>query len=127
MPFIFELFPEKQMSHVQLEGLIEFEEFARRRTEYIERGVPKYELIEMQNSNLRGITADKLMEHSKQIRKNQPPPLLGSKTAVVACMQYQIGLFRMLENIVKSFGDDWPREVKFFETVEEAKDWLGLV
>lgn len=126
MPFLFDHDPDKQFSHVRLVGEMGFEELSSRRAAYIAIGVAKYELIEMQQVDLMGISADKFVEHATQVRKFQPPPEPGSKTAVVYSQKYQVGLMRMVENIVKSFGEDWPREFKFFKSVAEARAWLEI-
>ena len=126
MPFTFKFYPEKQLAHVRLVGNIEFAEFDQRRTEYINLGVPKYELVEMQDSDLQDISANKMIKHINTVRVNQSKPDPGSKTAVVFRDQVHVGLFRMLENINKSHGTDWPRECRFFKTKEEALAWLGL-
>ena len=57
---------------------------------------------------------------STQVRTNQAKPEPGSKTAVVFRYKYHVGLFRMMENINKSYGEDWPREISFFESKEKS-------
>ena len=114
------------MAHVRLVGVIDFVEFEQRRAEYIKLGIPKYELVEMQDSDLRNLSANNMIKHVNQVRTNQAKPEPGSKTAVVFRYKYHVGLFRMMENINKSYGEDWPREISFFESKEKALAWLGL-
>ena len=113
---------DKQLAVWTFEGVVAFEDYAAAIESINEKTFQKKNILDLRAAKLTDWTPDKFLSVQHVFERISH---LGGKTAVVTDQDYHIGLVRMSENIKKA-QRDWDHEIRFFRTMSEAKDWLGV-
>ena len=124
MAITFDIDHDRNLAVFRIDGDIDFEEFTSVIDCYREEGPTKYELYDGRAFIGKPFSLEQLYQLVETTRRHAPARPPGSRTALVVADALSFGASRQYQNLAEM--NDLPWETGVFDTLEEARQWLGL-